>query len=203
MFTGIIQSQGEVKTRQNTDNNFTFSIKTNFADMSDVEIGDSIAVNGVCLTVTKFEVDVIWVDLSRETMAVTDANGWQIGKILNLEKSLALKDKLGGHLVSGHVDSLANCVKIEQSGSSTIYGFEIERQFQKYIVKKGSVAVNGVSLTVNETIKTCFYVNLIPHTLQATNLSDLKLGDKVNFEIDTIARYVEKMLIGFKGEADD
>ncbi|PHR57478.1 MAG: riboflavin synthase [Robiginitomaculum sp.] len=197
MFTGIIQSKGEILACKNTDNNFTFTIATKFDDMNDVALGDSIAMNGVCLTVTKIEGDKISADVSRETTNITDAKFWQTGTILNLEKSLALKDKLGGHMVSGHVDTLAKCVKVEPSGTSVIYGFKISPHFDKFVVKKGSVAINGVSLTVNE-IKDCIlYVNLIPHTLQETNLGQLVVGDEVNFEIDTIARYVEKMVQGF------
>lgn len=198
MFTGIIQSKGEILTRKIIDNNYTFTIATNFTDMSDVALGDSIAMNGVCLTVTKIDSDVVSVDLSRETMNITDAKLWDIGTLLNLEKSLTLKDKLGGHIVSGHVDTLATCVKIEQSGTSVIYGFKIPASFDKFVVKKGSAAINGVSLTVNEIENCVLFVNLIPHTLQETNLGTLSIGDEVNFEIDTIARYVEKMMHGFQ-----
>lgn len=198
MFTGIIQSQGKILTREDNDDNISFSIATHFSDMGDVGLGDSIAMNGVCLTVTGIAQDVVSVDLSRETINVTDAVNWDVGTVLNLEKSLALKDKLGGHMVSGHVDAMARCVKIEASGTSVIYGFEIPAAYDKFVVKKGSVAINGVSLTVNEIRDCILYVNLIPHTLQHTNLGRLALMDPVNFEIDTIARYVEKMLQGFK-----
>ena len=197
MFTGLIQSKGEVLTRRVQDSNYTFTIASKFSDMSDIALGDSIAMNGVCLTVTDIQGDVLSVDLSRETINLTDAKSWGVGTVLNLEKSLALKDKLGGHMVSGHVDSLAKCVKIEPSGTSIIYGFEIPPSFDKFIVKKGSVAINGVSLTVNEIEDCVLCVNIIPHTLEMTNLGQLVLGDMVNFEIDTIARYVEKMMQGF------
>ena len=197
MFTGLIQSKGEVLTRHVKDNNYTFTVASKFTDMSDVALGDSITMNGICLTVTGIQGDVVSVDVSRETINLTDAKSWTIGTVLNLEKSLALKDKLGGHMVSGHVDSLAKCVKIEPSGTSIIYGFQIPPSFDKFIVKKGSVAINGVSLTVNEIEDCVLYVNIIPHTLAMTNLGLLALGDMVNFEIDTIARYEEKMLRGF------
>ncbi|PHR58702.1 MAG: riboflavin synthase, partial [Robiginitomaculum sp.] len=163
----------------------------------DISLGDSIAMNGICLTVTDIQDNVVSVDVSRETINLTDAKLWNVGTILNLEKSLALKDKLGGHMVSGHVDSLAKCVKIEPSGTSIIYGFKIPPAFDKFVVKKGSVAINGVSLTVNKIEDCVLYVSLIPHTLQETNLGQLTVGDEVNFEIDTIARYVEKMVQGF------
>jgi riboflavin synthase len=202
MFTGIIQSVGVIETREPTGDDFRFVVKTNFEDMNDVALGDSIAMNGVCLTVTDIDDDKIAVDVSVETMSKTDVGDWQAGTRLNLEKSLTLNDKLGGHMVSGHVDALATCTQIEPSGRSTIYEFEIPKHLDKYFVNKGSVGINGVSLTVN-TIENCVLsVNLIPHTLSHTNLGDLKMGDKVNIEIDTIARYVEKML-RLASEADE
>ena len=198
MFTGIIQSVGQVVFKQQTKGDFSFVVKTNFKEVSDIELGDSIACNGVCLTVTEIDGDKISLDISLETLSKTQVADWQIGSAINLEKSLTLKDKLGGHLVSGHVDAVALCVGIETSARSTIYQFKIPQELDKYIVKKGSVALNGVSLTVNK-IKDCVLsVNLIPHTLEHTNLSLLKIDDQVNLEIDTIARYVEKMLPDFK-----
>jgi riboflavin synthase len=194
MFTGIIQSVGKVVSKQQIQGDFHFVIKTHFKDLTDIELGDSIACNGVCLTVTKLSDDEISVDVSLETLSKTQVAEWDVGSAINLEKSLCLKDKLGGHMVSGHVDAVARCVAIETSARSTIYQFEIPQELDKYMAKKGSVSINGVSLTINE-IKNCVLsVNLIPHTLEHTNLGLLKQGDKVNIEIDTIARYVEKML---------
>ena len=198
MFTGIIQSVGEVVKQQQKSGDFQFIITTNFADMSDVQLGDSIAMNGICLTVTEISGDQITVDVSLETLSLTDVANWQIGTKLNLEKSMCLNDKLGGHMVSGHVDALADCVDITQSARSTVYQFKIPSALDKYIVRKGSIAINGVSLTVNEIKDFNLSVNLIPHTLEHTNLGILKTGDKVNIEIDTIARYVEKMLPNLK-----
>jgi len=194
MFTGIIQSLGEVVDKQQKHGDFHFIIKTNFCDVTDIEIGDSIACNGVCLTVTKRHDDKIAVDVSLETLSKTQVGDWVVGSIINLEKSLCLKDKLGGHMVSGHVDAIASCVAIENSARSTIYRFQIPFELDKYIVKKGSIAINGVSLTVNSIDECVMSVNLIPHTLEHTNLGGLKTNDKVNIEIDTIARYVEKMV---------
>ncbi len=198
MFTGIIQSVGQVVFKQQTKGDFSFVVKTNFKEVSDIELGDSIACNGVCLTVTEVDGDKISLDVSLETLSKTQVADWQIGSAINLEKSLTLKDKLGGHLVSGHVDAVALCVGIETSARSTIYQFKIPQELDKYIVKKGSVALNGVSLTVNGIKDGVLSVNLIPHTLEQTNLGQLKLDDRVNIEIDTIARYVEKMLPDFK-----
>lgn len=194
MFTGIIQTVGKVVSKQPKGGDFHFVIKTNFSNMNDVEIGDSIAINGVCLTVTTIENDSISVDVSLETLSKTELTDWQVDTAVNLEKSLCLKDKLGGHMVSGHVDAVAQCLKIEHSARSTIYQFKIPQSLDKFIVKKGSVTINGVSLTVNEIDDLILSVNLIPHTLEHTNLGLLKIGDKVNIEIDTIARYIEKML---------
>jgi len=194
MFTGLIQSVGKITSLKPIGGDLQFDIQTNFSDMSDVQLGDSIAINGVCLTVTKMSNKQISVDVSRETMAKTDVNLWQKGTQLNLEKSLTLKDKLGGHMVSGHVDAMAECISIETSARSTVYQFKIPKELDKFIVKKGSLAINGVSLTVNEIDDCIVSVNLIPHTLEHTNLGLLKVGDQVNIEIDTIARYVEKML---------
>jgi len=194
MFTGIIQSVGKIVSAKEIRGDYQFVINTNFKNMDDVQLGDSIAINGVCLTVTHIQDNKISVDVSVETISKTNVASWQVGSRLNLEKSLTLKDKLGGHMVSGHVDAMAECLGIETSARSTIYQFKIPKALDKYIVNKGSLAINGVSLTVN-TIEECVVsVNLIPHTLEHTNLGLLKIGDNVNIEIDTIARYVEKML---------
>jgi riboflavin synthase len=194
MFTGLIQSVGQVVDVQKKAGDLEFKIATNFKNMSDVVLGDSIAINGICLTVTQFEGQNIWVDVSVETINKTNISSWQVGTKLNLEKSLTLQDKLGGHMVSGHVDAMGECVEISQSARSTIYQFKIPQHLDKYIVNKGSIGVNGVSLTVNTIENNIFSVNLIPHTLDHTNLGLLSVGDSVNIEIDTIARYVEKML---------
>ena len=194
MFTGIIQSIGKVVSKQAKGGDMQFIIKTFFADMADVDLGDSIACNGVCLTVTHIKKDKISVDVSLETLSKTNLGDWQLETTINLEKSLTLKDKLGGHMVSGHVDAIAKCVDISCSARSSVYQFKIPQALDKYIVKKGSIAINGVSLTVNTIDAYILTVNLIPHTLKHTNLGWLKAGDKVNIEIDTIARYVEKMM---------
>lgn len=194
MFTGIIQSVGKIVSKQHKQGDFQFAIQTNFTDTSDIELGDSIACNGVCLTVTDLLEDKISVDISLETLSKTQVGDWQVNSAINLEKSLCLKDKLGGHMVSGHVDAVALCVGIENSARSTGYQFKIPSELDKYIVKKGSIAINGVSLTVNEVKDFILSVNLIPHTLKHTNLGQLIMNDKVNIEVDTIARYVEKMV---------
>lgn len=194
MFTGIIQSVGEVIERRKKGGDLNFIIKTNFQETSDIQLGDSIAHNGVCLTVTELHDDCITVDVSVETINLTDVSEWQVGTLINLEKSMTLSDKLGGHMVSGHVDDQAQCIAIKESARSTIYEFKIPQHMDKYVVKKGSIAINGVSLTVNAIEDEVLSINLIPHTIEHTNLGTLRVGDHVNIEIDTIARYVEKMI---------
>lgn len=194
MFTGIIQSVGEVIERRKKGGDLNFIIKTNFQETSDIQLGDSIAHNGVCLTVTELHDDCITVDVSVETINLTDVSDWQVGTLINLEKSMTLSDKLGGHMVSGHVDDQAQCIAIKESARSTIYEFKIPQHMDKYVVKKGSIAINGVSLTVNAIEDEVLSINLIPHTIEHTNLGTLRVGDHVNIEIDTIARYVEKMI---------
>ena len=193
MFTGIIQSVGQIVSREPTSEDYHFVIATGFSKMDDVELGDSIAIDGVCLTVTEIDGDQIAADVSVETMSKTNVGTWHVGSKVNLEKSLTLNDKLGGHMVSGHVDALATCISIEPSGRSMVYAFEIPAHLDKYIVTKGSVGINGVSLTVNTIDDLVLTINLIPHTLEHTNLGELSVGDQVNIEIDTIARYVEKL----------
>lgn len=195
MFTGLIQSVGEIRNVQEKSGDLQFTIDTHFQDMSDVDIGDSIAMDGVCLTVISMDGNCIDVDVSVETINKTAVRNWQTGTCINLEKSLTLKDKLGGHLVSGHVDATGVCKSVTQSARSNIYVFEIPEQLKKYVVVKGSIAINGVSLTVNDVHGCEVSVNLIPHTMHYTNLGGLKAGDIINIEIDTIARYVEKMLV--------
>ena len=194
MFTGLIQSVGKVVSKHQKGGDLQFVIETHFHDMTEVQLGDSIAINGVCLTVTTINNSQVSVDVSVETIQKTDVSNWQLGTQLNLEKSLTLKDKLGGHMVSGHVDAMAECVSIEASARSTVYQFSVPSALDKYIVKKGSLAISGVSLTVNNIEDCVVSVNLIPHTIENTNLGLIETGDKVNIEIDTIARYVEKML---------
>jgi len=196
MFTGIIQSVGQLLSSQETAGDYRFKIATGFADMTEVQLGDSIAVDGICLTVDAITGDQISVDVSLETVAKTTVNQWHRASKLNLEKSLCLKDKLGGHLVSGHVDATAECINKTSSARSVVYEFEIPDHLKKYVVNKGSICINGVSLTINQITSNIISVNLIPHTIENTNLGLLKLGGLVNVEIDTIARYVEKMLGG-------
>ncbi|MFV0544230.1 MAG: riboflavin synthase [Marinicella pacifica] len=195
MFTGIIQSVGEViehKTQPQGD--LRFLVKTGLADYNRIQIGDSIAMDGVCLTVVERQDDVVAVDVSMETVRKTSVNNWQPGTAVNIEPALTLQTPLGGHLVSGHVDGLARCIKREPEARSEVFTFQLPTEFERFVVPKGSITLNGVSLTINEVNGDQFTVNLIPHTLEATNLDSIQVNHQVNFEIDTMARYADKML---------
>jgi riboflavin synthase len=191
MFTGIVAAVGTVRSSELSRGGRRIAIDAARLGLSDVTKGDSIAVNGVCLTVVartgrRFEVDV-----SRETLSCTA--GWSVGARVNLEKAMRASDRLGGHFVSGHVDGVGAVRRIVQSGASRIATFRAPAGLAKYIARKGSITVNGVSLTVNAVKAAEFSVNLIPHTLSATNLGELRAGDRVNLEVDMLARYLERL----------
>ena len=188
MFTGIIKDIGKIISLDNKKGDLKISVKTNLS-LADISQGDSISCDGICLTATTLTKNTFNTELSKETLSVTTSKFWQKGKKINIEKSLLLGDQIGGHLVSGHVDCLGVLKNKEVIKGSTKLDFEIPKEFNKYISKKGSVAINGVSLTINETNKNLFSVNIISHTLKNTTLGLLKLKDNVNIEIDTIARY--------------
>ena len=188
MFTGIIKDIGKIISLDNKKGDLKISVKTNLS-LADISQGDSISCDGICLTAITLTKNTFNTELSKETLSVTTSKFWQKGKKINIEKSLLLGDQIGGHLVSGHVDCLGVLKTKEVIKGSTKLDFEIPKEFNKYISKKGSVAINGVSLTINETNKNLFSVNIISHTLKNTTLGLLKLKDNVNIEIDTIARY--------------
>lgn len=192
MFTGIIEAIGEIKQSTPLAEGVRLSIAPGVLDLSDVKIGDSIAVNGVCLTVTTLADGMFTVDVSRETLNCT--HGLEQGGRVNLEKAMRLSDRLDGHLVSGHVDGVGEVVKFVPAGESYLLALKAPDSLAKYIAQKGSITVNGVSLTVNRVEGDTFDINLIPHTLATTTLSDLKPGVKVNLEVDMLARYVERMM---------
>ena len=193
MFTGIIADVGTIAQKQEREGGLRLRIATNTLDMADVQQGDSIAVNGVCLTAIKLEGKIFSVDVSRETLNCTVGLEQQ-GAQVNLEKALRLADRLGGHLVSGHVDGVGEVLEFINLGESWKLSVRAPKTLAKYIAAKGSVTINGVSLTVNKIEGAVFEVNLIPHTLQETTLKDLHIDSRVNLEIDLIARYVERMM---------
>lgn len=194
MFTGIIQSIGQVTEKKEISGDLRFTVKTNFSQPEKIQLGDSIAMDGVCLTVTDIDHDQVVLDVSVETVNKTSVAHWQVGSSLNLEPAMTLQDQLGGHLVSGHVDAIGQCIDRQPSARSEIFVFEIPAELMKFVVVKGSITINGVSLTVNTVEHNLLSVNLVPHTMTHTNLGALKVNDVVNIEVDTIARYVEKML---------
>ncbi len=193
MFSGIIADVGLIKTAQDRDGGLRLTVATQVLGMDDVAIGDSIAVNGVCLTVIEIKGNDFTVEVSRETLNCTAGLDKQ-GMHVNLEKALRLSDRLGGHLVSGHVDGVGEVVAFNDIGESWRLVVRAPHTLAKYIAMKGSITINGVSLTVNLVAGSEFDVNLIPHTLEATTLNELKAGTRVNLEIDLIARYVERMM---------
>lgn len=193
MFTGIITDIGRV-ARVEMRGDLKARIATGY-DTGGIDIGASIACDGVCLTVTALGGDWFEVDISAETVSKTSigANGWAEGQRLNLERALKVGDELGGHIVSGHVDGVARIVAMEDEGDSTRVTFEAPEDLARFVAPKGSVCLNGTSLTVNEVDGARFGVNFIPHTKQATTWGDAAVGDAVNLEIDTLARYVARL----------
>jgi riboflavin synthase len=200
MFSGIIAGIGSIKRATDRDGGLRLVIAAGALDLSDVHAGDSIAVNGICLTVVEHTADSFAVDVSRETLNCTEGLE-SIGEPVNLEKALRLADRLGGHLVSGHVDGVGEVIAYTDLGESWKLDVSAPQALAKYIAIKGSVAVNGVSLTVNQVSGNIFSVNLIPHTVAMTNLKNLRAGSRVNLEIDLIARYVERMMHAGKEQA--
>lgn len=196
MFTGIIQRTGSLRAVTPRQGDVEMVFETGADYLTDTLLGDSIAVNGCCLTVVKLLDDAFAADVSRETLNVTTLQRWQPGYRINLEKALRAGDALGGHYVTGHVDGIGTVVSRYDDARSVRVRFSVPRNLGRYIAKKGSVAVDGVSLTVNEagddTDRSWFEVNLVPHTLAVTILSGYQSGTQVNIEIDIIARYIER-----------
>ncbi len=192
MFTGIVAAVGHIRSFDLSGLGARLTIDAGSLPLDDVAIGDSIAVDGVCLTVTRIQPGAFEVDVSAETMACTA--GFAPGAAVNLEKALRLSDRLGGHLVSGHVDGTGEVVRFEPIGADRLLCVRIAPELARYVARKGSVTVNGVSLTVNEIGDGTFSVNLIAHTLAATNLGALAPGKSVNIEVDMVARYIERFL---------
>ncbi|MBU3736860.1 MAG: riboflavin synthase [Methylobacterium sp.] len=191
MFTGIIQAVGQIQQITPVGPDLRLKIASGSLDMSDVAIGDSIANSGVCLTVIALDPHGFDVHVSRETLSCTV--GLDSAKPVNLEKALRLADRLGGHLVSGHVDGVGQVVRFEAAGDCMVLTIRAPHAIARYIAVKGSIAVDGVSLTVNAVEQDSFSINLIPHTLAMTTLHQLGVGSRVNLEVDQIARYVERM----------
>jgi len=192
MFTGIVTDVGRVRAIERKGDT-RIEIETAY-DMDDVDIGASIACSGPCLTVVEKGSGWFAVEASAETLDKTALGDWEVGTRINLERAMRIGDELGGHIVSGHVDAVATVVDMQPEGDSVRFTFEAPADFAKYIAPKGSVCLDGVSLTVNEVQENQFGVNIISHTQSATSFGGRKVGDRINMEIDTIARYVARLL---------
>jgi riboflavin synthase len=191
MFTGIVTAVGNIASVTPTAGGVRIAVAAGDLNLSDGQIGESIAVDGVCLTAVEISRVGFSADVSAETLRCTA--GFTVGARVNLERALCLGDRLGGHLVSGHVDGVGALVSARPAGDNRVLMFEAPPEVARYIAVKGSIAINGVSLTVNEVKQNQFSVNIIPHTLTATNLGVLAAGARVNLEADTVARYVERL----------
>jgi len=198
MFTGIILAVGKIAAVQAKGGDFRLKIETGKLAIADAALGDSIAVNGVCLTAVELGTNYFCADVSNETVSRTSLKTAQVGAAVNLELALTPSTRLGGHIVSGHVDGLGAVAAIKQDGRSYRYQFKAPDNLAKYIAEKGSICINGVSLTVNDVDGALFSVNIVPHTLKETTLGELQLANKVNLEVDLLARYMERLM---KGEA--
>ena len=201
MFTGIIESIGNIERIQHKSGDVKLTIDVGQLDMSDVALGDSISCNGVCLTVIEFSSKNYTADVSGETLRLTSLGNMAIGSSVNLEKALTPTTRLGGHLVSGHVDGIGEIMAIKNDSRSIKFEIKVPLELARYIAKKGSICVDGVSLTVNEIEEEIFSINLVPHTLKETSASEYKVGSKVNLEVDLLARYLERLLMGQKTDS--
>lgn len=198
MFTGIIEAQGEVVQIKQQADDWQVRINVGVLDMADVCLGDSVAVDGVCLTVVQFDRSHVVMDVSAESLSKTTWGSFKVGRKVNLEKALTPTTRLGGHLVSGHVDAVAVVVARERVGDSIRFSLQVPDALAKYIAVKGSICIDGVSLTVNAVDGSVFDINVIPHTADVTGIGGYHIGCEVNIEIDVIARYLERLLLGDK-----
>ena len=198
MFTGIIESIGKIAKMEKRGGDVRLHIATGKLDLSDVALGDSIAVNGVCLTAVVFPGDGFVADVSNETLSLTSLGQLSMGSPVNLEKALTMSTRLGGHLVSGHVDGLGEVIAKSEDARSIRFTVKAPDELAKYIAHKGSITVDGTSLTVNAVKGAEFELNIVPHTAQETIMSEYEIGRKVNLEVDLVARYLERLLLGDK-----
>ena len=196
MFTGIIEAIGSVAKLQQLGSDWRLTIDTGKLDLSDVVLGDSIAVNGCCLTVVELKENIFSADVSNESMRCTALGEFKDGTRVNREKAMLASGRLGGHIVSGHVDGVGSLVELSEDGASVRLVYEAPKEIAKYIAAKGSVCIDGTSLTVNEVSGQKFSVNVIPHTQAETIIGDYKVEQNVNLEVDLIARYLERLLQG-------
>ncbi len=199
MFTGIIEELGTVKTVKSGAKSATLQVQASIV-VSDVKVGDSICVNGVCLTVVEFSRSGFTAEVMAETLRMSDLGGLRPGGRVNLERALRPSDRMGGHLVSGHIDGVGVIKDVKKEDIAQVFTIEAPEDILRYVIKKGSIAVDGISLTVVDFDKKGFRVSIIPHTASQTTLGVKRPGDKVNLESDLIAKYVERLFPGGKGE---
>lgn len=203
MFTGIIEAVGNIQQLQPLQGDLRLQVATGKLDLTDVKLGDSIAVNGVCLTVIELLKQGFWADVSAETLRCTTFKDLTVGQKVNLEKALTPTTRLGGHLVSGHVDGLGQIVEIKQAARSVFFKLKALQALAKYIAAKGSITVDGTSLTVNAVNDCDFELNIIPQTLAETIFGTYKVGQLVNLEVDLLARYLERLLVATKANESE
>jgi len=193
MFTGLVEATGRVATIEAKGGDVRLRIASDTLGFGDVQLGDSIAVNGVCLTVVAFDAQGFDADVSTETLSRTTLGAWSAGRLVNLEKSLRFGDRVGGHLVSGHVDGVGRVLSIEADARATRWRFAMPRALSRFVAEKGSIAIDGVSLTVNAVGDEHFDVALIPHTQTVTAFAETAVGSTVNLEVDLLARYLDRL----------
>ena len=198
MFTGIIEAIGTIRQIEKRGGDQRITLQTGKLSLDDVQLGDSIAVNGVCLTAVSLPGDGFVADVSAESLSLTTLGGLAVGDSVNLEKALTPTTRLGGHLVSGHVDGLGEVLTRHNDGRSVRFSIKAPDALARYISKKGSICVDGISLTVNEVNGAVFELNIVPHTLQETTMNGFQPGQKINLEVDLLARYLERLLLGDK-----
>ncbi|MBG0759607.1 riboflavin synthase subunit alpha [Vibrio cidicii] len=196
MFTGIIEAVGTLTAITPRGEDISVTVQTGKLDMSDVKLGDSIATNGVCLTVIDFGPNYYSADLSLETLKKTGFAHYQVGSKVNLEKAMLPTTRFGGHIVSGHVDGVGEIVERNQVGRAIEFWVQMPAEISKYAAEKGSITVDGISLTVNDLRKNAFKLTIVPHTGEETIINDFHVGRKVNLEVDVLARYMERLLQG-------
>ncbi len=203
MFTGIIEAIGKVSRIEPKGSDARVTIESGKLDLSDVQLGDSIAVNGVCLTAVELPGNGFIADVSGETLARTAFAELKAGSAVNLEKALTPTTRLGGHLVSGHVDGVGEVISRHDDGRSVKFQVKAPDELARYIAEKGSITVNGISLTVNGVNGALFDLNIVPHTLQETTMDGFQVGTRINLEVDLIARYLERMMLGERAAEPD
>lgn len=198
MFTGIISAIGDVVELEPRDGDVRLTIRSGNLSLADVQLGDSIACNGACLTAVELTDEGFIADVSLETLSLTTIANWQVGSRINLEKAMQATDRFGGHIVSGHVDGIGEVMSLHEDARSWRFRIRAPRDLAKYIAHKGSITVDGTSLTINKIDGSEFELNIVPHTMTHTVMGDYKVGTKVNLEVDLVARYLERLLLGDK-----